>query len=119
VNWSPYGITREEVSRFRLPCGRQLRLCWNRLTAVTGSNLYWASCTTPNGIAATGLASRQVSLHKVIATRLFQFAWTTLSAPFWTPLRILMIGRGQLSRLVQPTWPSAWVRGLICDPVKA
>jgi xanthine dehydrogenase accessory factor len=112
-----YGVTREEASRFGLPCGGTLRLVREQLLE-TG----WVEDLLTR-TAAQGLVERRltlstgmVSLHAAARGQAMHFDGSVLSTVFGPKWRLLLIGAGQLSQAVARMAQMLDFEVLECDP---
>ena len=112
-----YGVTREEAARFGLPCGGTLRLVQEPLRDVA-----WIAEVLARG-AQHELVARTLDLETGAvavepATRGERFSFDgrhmrTLFGPRW---RLVIIGAGQLSRVVAAMALALDFEVLCCDP---
>ena len=112
-----YGVTREEAARFGLPCGGTLRLVQEPLRDVA-----WIAEVLARG-AQHELVARTLDLETGAvavepATRGERFSFDgrhmrTLFGPRW---RLVIIGAGQLSRVVATMALALDFEVLCCDP---
>ena len=112
-----YGVTKEEASRFGLPCGGALRLIQEPLTD-TG----WITDLLKR-MDAHELVARVLDIETGMsklesATRRDQVGFDgrilrTVHGPKW---RLLIIGAGQLSRYIAPIAQTLDYEVIVCDP---
>jgi len=112
-----YGVTKEEASRFGLPCGGALRLIQEPLTD-TG----WITDLLKR-MDAHELVMRVLDIDTGMsklesATRRDQVGFDgrilrTVHGPRW---RLLVIGAGQLSRYIAPIAQTLDYEVIVCDP---
>jgi xanthine dehydrogenase accessory factor len=112
-----YGVTKEEASRFGLPCGGALRLVQEPVfdTAWIEDLLH---CTNHHRLVARTLSLRdgRVQLREAAKGEQLVFdglVLTTLFGPRW---RLLLIGAGQLSQAVAQMAQALDFEVLVCDP---
>ena len=112
-----YGVSKEEATRFGLPCGGTLRLvqepvldtAWvSQLLALTGAHQLVARTLT--------LASGAVQLASATRGQGLAFDGATLTTVFGPKWRLLLIGAGQLSQAVAQIAGLLDFEVLICDP---
>jgi xanthine dehydrogenase accessory factor len=115
-----YGTSREESSRFGLPCGGTLQLVAEPLDTGEWIKPLLHSCDQHRRVRRElDLASGAVHLQAVDRDETFTFDGTVLRAPFGPGWRILMIGAGQLSRYAAELASGLGFEVLICDPREA
>ena len=112
-----YGVTKEEASRFGLPCGGALRLIQEPLTdtgwitdllkRMDAHELVMRVLDIDTGMSKLESATRrdQVSFDGRILR--------TVHGPRW---RLLIIGAGQLSRYIAPIAQTLDYEVIVCDP---
>lgn len=112
-----YGVSKEEASRFGLPCGGTLRLVQEPLRDTT-----WVEEVLQH-TSAQRLVSRTLNLatgHITIAGARrgdgIEFDGTTLTTVFGPRWRLLLIGAGQLSQAVAAMAQMLDFEVLVCDP---
>ena len=112
-----YGVSKEEASRFGLPCGGTLRLVqeplressWiEQLLARTAAHQLVARCLT--------LATGEVRLLDAARGQPIRFDGATLTTVFGPKWRLLLIGAGQLSQAVAQMAVMLDFEVLLCDP---
>jgi xanthine dehydrogenase accessory factor len=112
-----YGATREEAARFGLPCGGTLRLLQEPLqdTAWIEEVL---QRTARHELVARRLAldSGAVTVEAATRGQAFLFDGRTLRALFGPRWRLVMIGAGQLSRVLAPMAQALDFEVVCCDP---
>lgn len=112
-----YGVSKEDAQRFGLPCGGELQLLVESLDDTT-----WLTAV----LAATDrgeLVARQVGLvHGIVELHpaqrgdrpvLSDTSFTQIFGPQW---RLLLIGAGQLSRVVAQMAELLGFQVFVCDP---
>ena len=112
-----YGVSKDEATRFGLPCGGTLRLVqepvldpsWiaQLLARTAAHQLVARTLTLATGAVALGAAERGQAL---------QFDGATLSTVFGPQWRLLLIGAGQLSQAVAQMALMLDFDVLVCDP---
>ncbi|MGD9831843.1 MAG: XdhC family protein [Piscinibacter sp.] len=112
-----YGVTKEEAARFGLPCGGNLRLVQEPLldTAWVDDIL---SRTARHELVARrlDLDTGAVGIEPAARGELFEFDGRTLRALFGPRWRLLIIGAGQLSRVVAQMALALDFEVICCDP---
>ena len=112
-----YGVTKEEASRFGLPCGGTLRLVQEPVHSTDWIDQVLARTRAHQLVARTlSLKDGAVQLHNAQRGDALQFdgnALTTLFGPRW---RLLLIGAGQLSQAVAQMAQALDFEVLVCDP---
>ena len=112
-----YGVSKEEASRFGLPCGGTLRLVqepvhdsgWiTQLLARTAAHQLVARTLT--------LATGAVQLSDAERGQPMRFDGSTLTTVFGPKWRLLLIGAGQLSQAVAQIAAMLDFEVLVCDP---
>ncbi len=112
-----YGVTKEEATRFGLPCGGTLRLvqepvqdtAWiEEVLQRTGAHQLVARTLT--------LRDGQVTLRQAQRGESLQFDGSTLTTFFGPHWRLLLIGAGQLSQAVAQMAQSLDYEVLVCEP---
>jgi xanthine dehydrogenase accessory factor len=112
-----YGVTKEEAARFGLPCGGNLRLVQEPLTDTGWIDELLARTARHELVARTlELATGAVTLESGARGETFQFDGKTLRALFGPRWRLLIIGAGQLSRVVAPLALALDFEVTCCDP---
>lgn len=112
-----YGVSKEEATRFGLPCGGTLRLVQEPLTDVTWLEEVLQHTATQRLVSRTlTLATGNVVLAAARRGDGMQFdglALTTVFGPRW---RLLLIGAGQLSQAVAAMAQMLDFEVLVCEP---
>lgn len=112
-----YGVTKEEATRFGLPCGGTLRLVQEpvidstwvaQLLARTGDHQLVARTLT--------LATGAIQLTSAVRGQTIAFSGSTLTTVFGPKWRLLLIGAGQLSQAVAKIAVMLDFEVLVCDP---
>ena len=112
-----YGVTKEEASRFGLPCGGTLRLVQEPVQDTA-----WIEellrCTADHQLMARTLilASGQVTLRRATRGEALQFDGERLTTYFGPRWRLLLIGAGQLSQAVAQMAMALDYEVLVCEP---
>lgn len=112
-----YGVSREEAARFGLPCGGTLQLVQEPLREAGWIDEVLARCARHELVART-LDVQTGGIHLKAATRRDSFAYDGRTVrhvygPHW---RLLIIGAGQLSRVVADIAKVADFEVTCCDP---
>lgn len=112
-----YGVTKEEAARFGLPCGGNLRLVQEPLQDTRWIDEVLAR-TQRHELVARRLDLRTGLVTVEAATRgdEFSFDGTTLRALFGPRWRMLVIGAGQLSRVLAQMALALDFEVICCDP---
>jgi len=112
-----YGVTREEAARFGLPCGGTLRLVQEPLRDAGWISEILARSARHELVARTlDLATGAVAVEPATRGERFSFdgqRMRTLFGPRW---RLIIIGAGQLSRVVASMALALDFEVLCCDP---
>lgn len=112
-----YGVTREEATRFGLPCGGTLCLVQEPLSDVTWLRELLARTTAHELVARTlDLRSGVVRLTPTRRGVAMSFDGKTLTTVFGPRWRLLLIGAGQLSQVVAAMAQALDFEVLVCDP---
>jgi xanthine dehydrogenase accessory factor len=112
-----YGVSREEAARFGLPCGGNLRLVQEPL-----HDTHWISevlsRTSQHELVARrlDLATGVVAVEGASRGERFSFDGRTLRALFGPRWRLLVIGAGQLSRVLAQMALALDFDVICCDP---
>ena len=112
-----YGVTKEEAARFGLPCGGNLRLVQEPLTNAAWIDEVLAR-TARHELTARCLDLRSGEVRVEAATRgeAFSFDGSSLRALFGPRWRLLLIGAGQLSRVLAQMAQALDFEVICCDP---
>jgi len=112
-----YGVSKEEAARFGLPCGGNLRLVQEPLTAA-GWVTEVLDRTASHQLVARTLDLDTGDVHVESAQRgeAFSFDGQRLRAVYGPRWRLLMIGAGQLSRVVAQMALALDFEVICCDP---
>jgi len=112
-----YGVTKEEAARFGLPCGGNLRLVQEPLDDHGWIDEVLARTQRHELVARRlDIASGAVTVHPASRDEAFAFDGTTLRALFGPRWRMLVIGAGQLSRVLAPMALALDFELVCCDP---
>ncbi len=112
-----YGVSKEEAARFGLPCGGNLRLVQEPLHDVAWIDEVLARTTRHELVARRlDLASGNVSIEAASRGEAFEFDGRTLRALYGPRWRLLVIGAGQLSRIVAQMALALDFEVICCDP---
>jgi xanthine dehydrogenase accessory factor len=112
-----YGVSKEEAARFGLPCGGNLRLLQEPLREMAWIDEVLAR-TAQHELAARTLdfASGTVRIDAAHRGDAFAFDGATLRAVFGPRWRLLVIGAGQLSRVLAQMALPLDFEVTCCDP---
>lgn len=112
-----YGVSKEEATRFGLPCGGTLRLLQEPLLDANWVVQLLASTAAQQLVARTlTLATGAVQLGSAVRGQAMQFDGVTLTTVFGPNWRLLLIGAGQLSQAVAQMALMLDFEVLVCDP---
>jgi xanthine dehydrogenase accessory factor len=112
-----YGVSKEEAARFGLPCGGNLRLVQEPLQSVAWIDEVLARTARHELVARTlDLASGAVAIESARRGEKFEFDGLRLRALFGPRWRLLVIGAGQLSRVLAPMALALDFEVICCDP---
>lgn len=112
-----YGVTKEEAARFGLPCGGNLRLvqepllCANWIDEVL--NLTSSHCLVSRTL---DIATGDVTVKTSTRGEAFEFDGVRLRALFGPRWRLLIVGAGQLSRVLAQMAITLDFEVICCDP---
>jgi xanthine dehydrogenase accessory factor len=110
-------VTKEEATRFGLPCGGTLRLVQEPLLDSAWVAQLLARTAAHELVARTlTLATGAVLLSSAVRGQALQFDGTTLTTVFGPQWRLLLIGAGQLSQAVAQMALMLDFEVLVCDP---
>jgi xanthine dehydrogenase accessory factor len=112
-----YGITKEEAARFGLPCGGNLRLVQEPLRDV-GWIAQVLERTARHELVARrlDLQTGEVTVEAASRGEAFEFDGRSLRAVFGPRWRLLIIGAGQLSRVLAEMALALDFEVTCCDP---
>jgi xanthine dehydrogenase accessory factor len=112
-----YGVTKEEAARFGLPCGGNLRLVQEPL-ADTGWIDEVIRRTAQHELVARrlDLDTGAVTVEPAVRGQTFSFDGRILRALFGPRWRMLVIGAGQLSRVLAQMAMALDFEVICCDP---
>jgi len=112
-----YGVTKEEAARFGLPCGGNLRLVQEPLQDTAWIDEVLTRTTRHELVARTlDLANGVVAIESARRGEKFEFDGTRLRALFGPRWRLLIIGAGQLSRVLAQMALALDFEVICCDP---
>jgi len=112
-----YGVTKEEAARFGLPCGGTLRLVQEPLQDIGWVDEVLARTARHELVARTlDLDTQQVRVESAARGEAFTFDGRTLRALFGPRWRLLIIGAGQLSRVLAQMALALDFEVTCCDP---
>lgn len=112
-----YGVTKEEATRFGLPCGGTLRLVQEPVQDVAWIEEVLRQTAAHQLVARTlTLSSGQVALRHAVRGESLQFDGSRLTTFFGPRWRLLLIGAGQLSQCVAQMAQALDYEVLVCEP---
>jgi xanthine dehydrogenase accessory factor len=112
-----YGVTKEEAARFGLPCGGNLRLVQEPLRDTTWIKEVLARTARHELVARRlDLQTQSVMVEAAHRGDVFEFDGRTLRAVFGPRWRLLVIGAGQLSRVLAQMALPLDFEVTCCDP---
>jgi len=112
-----YGITKEEAARFGLPCGGNLRLVQEPLRDIAWVDEILARTARHELVARRlDLETNTVTVEAASRGEAFEFDGHTLRAVFGPRWRMLVIGAGQLSRVLAQMALPLDFEVTCCDP---
>jgi xanthine dehydrogenase accessory factor len=112
-----YGVTKEEASRFGLPCGGTLRLVQEPVHRTDWIEDVLTRTRAHQLVARTvSLKDGAVQLRSAQRGEALQFDGTTLTTLFGPRWRMLLIGAGQLSQALAQVAQLLDFEVLVCDP---
>lgn len=112
-----YGVTKEEATRFGLPCGGTLRLVQEPVTDGTWIEEVLIRTAEHQLVARTlKLADGSVALRPAERAESLRFDGSILTTFFGPRWRLLLIGAGQLSQAVARMAMMLDFEVLVCDP---
>jgi xanthine dehydrogenase accessory factor len=112
-----YGVTREEAARFGLPCGGTLQLVQEPLTSTAWIDEVLRRTARHELVARTlDLNSGAITLAPGHRGEAFTFDGRSLRALFGPRWRMLIIGAGQLSRVLARMALALDFEVICCDP---
>jgi len=112
-----YGVSKDEAARFGLPCGGNLRLVQEPLRELGWIDDLLAR-TARHELASRTLdiASGRVAVHSARRGETFQFDGASLRAVFGPRWRLLIVGAGQLARVLAQMAVVLDFEVTCCDP---
>ena len=112
-----YGVTKEEAARFGLPCGGNLRLVQEPLWSIAWIDEVLQR-TARHELVARRLVldNGEVAVEPADRSEQFSFDGRVLRALFGPRWRMLIIGAGQLSRVVAQMALALDFEVICCDP---
>ena len=112
-----YGVTKDEATRFGLPCGGTLELVAEPLLDRAWIDDLLARCAAHQLVARTlDMHSGAVSLSDAERNEALIFDTNTLRTIFGPRWRLLIIGAGQLSQILALMAAPLGYAVFICDP---
>jgi len=112
-----YGVTKEEATRFGLPCGGTLRLVQEPLQDTAWVIELLARTSAHQLVERTlDMATGSVRLAGAVRGQSLQFDGARLTTVFGPKWRLLLIGAGQLSQAVAQIATMLDFDVMVCDP---
>ena len=112
-----YGVSKEEAARFGLPCGGNLRLVQEPLNGTDWIDEVLARTARHELVARTlNLSSGAVTVESASRGEKFAFDGQQLRALFGPRWRMLIVGAGQLSRVLAGMALALDFEVICCDP---
>jgi xanthine dehydrogenase accessory factor len=112
-----YGVSKDEAARFGLPCGGNLRLVQEPLASVAWIDEVLERTARHELVARVlDLETGAVRVEPASRGEAFAFDGTTLRALFGPRWRLLLIGAGQLSRVLAQMALALDFEVICCDP---
>ena len=112
-----YGVTKEEAARFGLPCGGNLRLVQEPLKDIGWIDEVLARTARHELVARRlDLQTQEVTVEPAVRGEAFSFDGRTVRALFGPKWRMLIIGAGQLSRVLAQMALPLDFEVTCCDP---
>lgn len=112
-----YGVTKDEAARFGLPCGGNLRLVQEPLADTAWIDAVLARTANHEVVARRlDLETGAVTLEAGQRGQAFEFDGRRLRALFGPRWRMLIIGAGQLSRVLAQMALALDFEVICCDP---
>ncbi len=112
-----YGVAKEEAARFGLPCGGTLRLLQEPVTDTTWIEEVLGRTARQEVVTRTlDLETGRATLAPAQRGEAFSFDGKTARAVFGPRYRLLMIGAGQLSRVLAEMAKALDFQVFVCDP---
>ena len=112
-----YGVSKEEAARFGLPCGGNLRLVQEPLRDAAWITEVLERTARHELVARRlDLASGEVRVESATRGEAFAFDGKSLRALFGPRWRLVVIGAGQLSRVVAQMALALDFEVICCDP---
>jgi xanthine dehydrogenase accessory factor len=112
-----YGVTKDEAARFGLPCGGTLRLVQEPLADVQWIDALLERTARHELVARVlDIGSGGVTLEPARRGEPFTLSDTTMRQVFGPRWRMLVIGAGQLSRVLAEMALALDFEVIVCDP---
>jgi xanthine dehydrogenase accessory factor len=112
-----YGVSKEEAARFGLPCGGNLRLVQEPLRSIAWIDELLDRTARHEIVARVlDLETQAVTLHPAQRGEAFGFDGRIVRSVFGPRWRLLIIGAGQLSRVVAQMALTLDFEVICCDP---
>lgn len=112
-----YGVTKEEATRFGLPCGGTLRLVQEPVLDTQWIEEVLRQTQAHRLVARTlTLSDGSIGLRPAVRGERLQFDGSRLTTFFGPRWRLLLIGAGQLSQCVAQMAQALDYEVLVCEP---
>lgn len=112
-----YGVTKEEASRFGLPCGGTLQLVLEPMPDAAGLRELAERIEAHEIVSRTlDLATGKVALVSTVRGAALQFDGSRLTTIHGPRLRLLIIGAGQASQYLAQMALALDYQVIVCDP---
>ena len=112
-----YGVSKEEAARFGLPCGGNLRLVQEPLLDIAWiDDILDRTAKHEIVLRSLNLKSGQIDLQPGKRGDQFVFDGACVTTVFGPRWRLLIIGAGQLSRVLAPIAQALDFEVICCDP---
>lgn len=112
-----YGVSKEEAARFGLPCGGNLRLVQEPLICNKWIDEVLDLTSKHRLVARTlDLKTGEILIETASRGEQFEFTGTRLRALFGPRWRLLIVGAGQLSRVLAQMALALDFEVICCDP---
>jgi len=112
-----YGVTKDEAARFGLPCGGTLRLVQEPLADAGWIDTLLERTARHELVARTvDLGTGEVTLEPARRGDAFSLSASTMRQVFGPRWRMLVIGAGQLSRVLAVMAQPLDFEVIVCDP---
>ena len=112
-----YGVTKDEAARFGLPCGGNLRLLIEPLTATAWIDEVLTRTARHELVARRlDIATGSIALEPAHRGEDFRFDGATMRTLFGPRWRLVVIGAGQLSQVLAQMALALDFEVIVCDP---